>query len=309
MDRSDINSITILSRLNFYQKILKKYQTGKRRAFRLPLMIFYDNREHILSKKINVNILLKPHLHSQSVASFLNVRTTPSMNGIIKWLNNKETLQPIEKQIMHNLRKRSIVKFLKSSVFRAGNIKIELNRILMQLPLATCTFSVNHRNSVRNIVSQISGLERNYGSVNISRSLALSNKKNVYRYRLTLEHSSPAVNRSFFKEIDQRVVNNPLTRKYHYYSSENNVSSFIQQGYPYATGNENLHFRDTLHIEKEIKQIKKIVTEAKELALEKPPPSLGEADIKRYIDINRISDQVYRNIERTIRMERDRRGM
>lgn len=308
MDRSDINSITTLSRSNFYQKILKKYQTGKKRTFRLPLMIFYD-REHILSKKINVNILFQPHLHSQSVVSILNERNIPSMNEIIQWLNNKETLQPIEKQIMRNLNKYSTVKFLKSSVFRAGNVKIELSRILMQLPLATGTSSLYHGNNVRNIGSQISRLERNYESVNLPRILTISNKKNVYKYQLILEHSSPAVNRLFFKEIDKRVVNNPLTKKYHYYGSENSVSSFLQQGYPYATGNEELHFRDTLHIENEIKQIKKIVTEAKESALEKPPPSLGEADIKRYIDINRISDQVYRNIERTIRMERDRRGM
>lgn len=332
MDRSDIKSITTLSGSNFYQKIIKKYQTGKRKTLRFPMMIFYDNRGYFLSKKISMNILLKLYLNNQNIVPFLNVKNIPSLRGRVSWLNTEKTLPSIGKQNnTQSVNRISIVEFLKSLVFRAENITIEPNKVLR--PLFLAAYTVSYQQKAHKISSDSAMMDKqllNYGNnmrvldsqKNTSRNSTLIDKENTHKYQSTLEHKSPAilsrdnllfnstilnVNRLFFKEINRGTITNPLVRNY--YSSEHGASSFVRRRYPDITGSEDLHFRDTLHIEKEIEQIKKIVTETKESALEKPAPSLGEAEIKRYLDINRISDQVYQNIERTIRMERDRRGM
>jgi hypothetical protein len=74
---------------------------------------------------------------------------------------------------------------------------------------------------------------------------------------------------------------------------------------------EDFYFHKRQNIEQEVEEIKKIIVETKEAVVEKSPsvnfPS--EMDIKRHLDINRISDQVYQNIERRIRMEKERRGL
>jgi hypothetical protein len=74
---------------------------------------------------------------------------------------------------------------------------------------------------------------------------------------------------------------------------------------------ENFYFHRRQNIEQEVEEIKKIVVETKEaVAVNSTSTNYpGEMDIKRHLDINRISDQVYQNIERRVRMERERRGL
>ncbi|HWP92879.1 MAG TPA: hypothetical protein VNN20_11870 [Thermodesulfobacteriota bacterium] len=74
---------------------------------------------------------------------------------------------------------------------------------------------------------------------------------------------------------------------------------------------ENFYFHMRQNIEQEVEEIKKIVVETKEAVAvnSKSTNYPGEMDIKRHLDINRISDQVYQNIERRVRMERERRGL
>ena len=74
---------------------------------------------------------------------------------------------------------------------------------------------------------------------------------------------------------------------------------------------EDFYFHKRQNIEQEVEEIKRIVVETKEaLAVKSTSTNYpGEMDIKRHLDINRISDQVYQNIERRVRMERERRGL
>ena len=343
MDRPNVTSVTTLSGSSFYQKIMKKYQAGKWKNLRFPIMIFYDNRGHFHARKISKNILLKPHLNNQNIVSFLNMKIILSMKGISPWLNTGQILRSEGKQKKtQSVNRTSADKFLKSLVSRAENKAIETNKILRPLFLATHNAfyqqkihiissdskmmnnqQLNYENNIRIVDSQISRMERNYRSIITARNSTPSYKEKMQKYQSSLGHKLPSiflrdnslfnstilkVNKLFFKEIDRGSTNNPLIKKY-YYDPENGSSSFVQRRYPYTKDTGDLHFLNTLHIEKEVEQIKKIVAETRELALEKPAPSIGEADIKRYFDINRISDQVYKNIERTIRMERERRGM
>jgi hypothetical protein len=74
---------------------------------------------------------------------------------------------------------------------------------------------------------------------------------------------------------------------------------------------ENFYFHSQRMIEKELNEIKKNIVETKEAVKEKfiADRSSMDMDIKQYLDINRLSDQVYRNIEQRIRIERERRGL
>ncbi len=75
---------------------------------------------------------------------------------------------------------------------------------------------------------------------------------------------------------------------------------------------EDFYFYSRRKIQEEVEQIKKVVTETRAAVEEKlqPAGASGNMDVKREIvDISRLSEQVYQNIERKIRMERERRGL
>lgn len=74
---------------------------------------------------------------------------------------------------------------------------------------------------------------------------------------------------------------------------------------------QNFYFRNQRKIEQEVEEIKKIVVETKAsvTATNHFSPKDWDRAIKQQLDINRISDHVYQNIERRIRIERERRGL
>jgi hypothetical protein len=82
----------------------------------------------------------------------------------------------------------------------------------------------------------------------------------------------------------------------------------------YKTESGNLYFHNQRNREHKFEELKKTVVETKEAAGETSSPHRFLKDdmdkaIKQHFDINRISDQVYQNIERRIRIERERRGL
>ncbi|NTU41451.1 MAG: hypothetical protein HGA78_00045 [Nitrospirales bacterium] len=76
---------------------------------------------------------------------------------------------------------------------------------------------------------------------------------------------------------------------------------------------QELYFSSRRNIGREVDEIKKIIVETKETLRESTMPGNStEAHmvkaIKQHLDIERISHQVYQNLERRIRTERERRG-
>jgi hypothetical protein len=104
-------------------------------------------------------------------------------------------------------------------------------------------------------------------------------------------------------------LNKPFTRNIE--SNPSNSMTVLKRTIFNNKVKEDFYFHKRQNIEQEVEEIKKIIVETKEAVVEKSPsvnfPS--EMDIKRHLDINRISDQVYQNIERRIRMEKERRGL
>ena len=72
-----------------------------------------------------------------------------------------------------------------------------------------------------------------------------------------------------------------------------------------------LVFTRQRNMESEIEELKKIVVQVGEQKPETLPASSSviQTEIRKQIDLERISDQVYRTIERRIRQERERRGV
>jgi hypothetical protein len=87
--------------------------------------------------------------------------------------------------------------------------------------------------------------------------------------------------------------------------------SFLIEKNAYKTTGEGLYFHNQRQIEQEVEEIRNVVIETKEAVRETNYHSPNELDrvIKQHLDINRISDQVYQNIERRIKIERERRGL
>ncbi len=79
----------------------------------------------------------------------------------------------------------------------------------------------------------------------------------------------------------------------------------------YKTTIDNVYFHSQRKMEHEVEEIKKVIFETKEAMRQKNHYSSRDISvaIKQHLDINRISDQVYQNIERRIRLERERRGL
>lgn len=72
-----------------------------------------------------------------------------------------------------------------------------------------------------------------------------------------------------------------------------------------------LVFTRQRNMESEIEELKKVVARVGEQTSEALPASSAviQAEIRKQVDLERISDQVYRTIERRIRQERERRGV
>lgn len=235
----------------------------------------------------------------------------------------------------------SVVPFLKSLIFRAESVTTDSNKtfrpsiLSLNAPLyqqaadpiypgrpPVSSQILNYENNIEILNSQIFKEKINYRSLNLARHSTFTNEKNILKNQSAFENKLPAIllkdnllsnnanpvlNRDFFKGSNLATVNEPLMKNYHD-NLGHGTSSPVQNIHAYKTDRERLLFHEQGRLEQEIEQIKKIMIETKESVLKKTAAAPGEADIKRHLDINRISDQVYQNIERTIRMERERRG-
>lgn len=453
MYRSFIKPINTLSDSNFYQKIINKYQTGKIKALRFPIIIFYKRKGSPSHKKIDMSILLQTHFFDEKILLPLIVKTIP-VKRILSWLDTeKNTLQSVLKP--KNIQNISNVKNLLTSnaafnqqtahithsnnimmnsqiLYHKNKIKILISqafRTRINCPKYKSPITIEHSTSVneeatRKYQSKLSTIlshdnlffnstileinkllfkepnkvtaydpfmKKYYDNIKYS-SPSLAHK--IYAYRTTnsgnqsilplillqdilfFNNRAFGMNKPFYKCLNQVTVNEPLIKnsygsfghassssfnrtdayKTQYYINKSKLSaipphdnllfnsvalgiskflfkypkrvvvnelpiknshdsfkhissSSAQSTYAYKTESEIMRFQDSGYLEQEIEQIKKVVLQTNESISEKAKPSLGEAEIKRYLDINRISDQVYQNLERTIRMERERRGI
>ncbi len=130
-------------------------------------------------------------------------------------------------------------------------------------------------------------------------------KESIREYHYLLQHKSPAILSQAGTLSNHASDNKPYLK--------NNVHKFTfsapadQKRNSFNVENQNFIFNKQGKIEQEVEEIKKIVVETKKVALEKPVPPRNTGEGK--LDINRIANEVYQNIERRIRIEKERRGI
>jgi len=83
-----------------------------------------------------------------------------------------------------------------------------------------------------------------------------------------------------------------------------------EQRYILQKNNGDFHFSRRRAIGKEVEEMKKMIVEIKKAMPERSSsPQFPVEAMKKYVDVNLLSDQVYQHIERRIRIERERRGL
>lgn len=114
---------------------------------------------------------------------------------------------------------------------------------------------------------------------------------------------------------DHNVENKPVPENYTNksgfeamnYTNLSSINADISPFNSYDRGGKVFSFDSREKIEREINEIKKMIIETKESIKRKQEPSHGQRGID--IDVNGISEQVYKDIEKNIMIERERRGL
>ncbi len=323
--------VITLSDSHFYRKIINKYQNVKSNRFRFPMMIFYRNAGSIL-KKINMSISLQLyfHTHNPNVSFYLAVKSVQDMRRLFSWFR-------VEKFIPQFIGKSSLLGGLQIAnmvfswirretvgrLLHAG--RIPLKSIPMVFLMQSIFPQIRKRTLAPNkiLVSSFSGPKAGYypqPAYNVFSSREAVNRQLLsYRNYSVFEYKSPTI----LPQINSPLGKNEtfqdrmtLSKPFMHYNFVSGVASNANAKggkTAFKTDIEDFYFYKQRRIEEEVEEIKRIVVETKGAVEEKPVSNDFQRDIdlriKRQLDVNRISDQVYQNIERRIRMERERRGL
>ncbi|MCE8425235.1 MAG: hypothetical protein J5U17_05600 [Candidatus Methanoperedens sp.] len=151
---------------------------------------------------------------------------------------------------------------------------LSLNKILQNTAL-----------NPRNIT--LSGGALNNQNLIYSKQYISSKKENIERYSGLIDQSSHLL-----------VYRNLFLNKILQNSQNKNVQN-----------NDNFYFQNNKQLDQKIEQIKKISQEAKEIVAQKVlSGSSGKSEMQPEIDINRLSNKVYKMIEYNMKIEKERRG-
>ncbi|MFZ3167947.1 MAG: hypothetical protein WA130_10065 [Candidatus Methanoperedens sp.] len=144
------------------------------------------------------------------------------------------------------------------------------------------------------------------------RSTAILLKYNIFLNSSALLHSGKDPSNGSFNITYQNsaVFIKPIIRQDNFKYGSSAASFIPVQRKDVLTDNDNFYFQNHRKVEQAIEQIKKIVEENRKGLVQRSMPSqpLQDADPRRQIDINQISDQVYRMIDLRLKIEKERRG-
>lgn len=320
----------LLSDSSFSRKILSKYQRG-RSHFKIPAMIFRKNMEYFLSQRVNLDFLIQFHIHTSNIVSSLITRNVRSMREIFWGLKTEKHLPKLTMKLnllknIHSMILRTEAIRLPSEVIQRLLISVEEANLYTPVNLYRLNYSHHiQREKTREYSSEFgqkspailphTNLLLNDGiplnpAIHLRRIYSVSSstkRKDILKKEIFY------INKQLFKNTSQNWLSfsKPLVKNYHFnFVSGFNSSINTQQGNTFKASSEDFHFNNQQKMENEIQEIKKIVVETKTMTeASKSTHHTGSKDIKQHLDINRISDQVYKNIEQTIRIERERRGL
>lgn len=300
----------------FHRRIFDKYQKGKSNSFGFPLMIFHRNAGSVL-KKINISVSLQLYIrvHNQSIMSSLVVKKLQNVERLFSWFGAEKFISQIMvkppllksfrdvKNLFPWIRHENVSRLLPIGGILATDIQSISSQIMNR------TFPLSY-DKYGQILSRIRGIRvRSVSGGDMNYPAALQG------------HKSPAT----LSQVNLPIVGNealrswaalskPSMKRLSYKTGLNTVNSTaVRKRTVFQPLDDDFYFHKHRKIEEEVEKIKKIVVETKEVVMGKSASNdfskEMELTVKRHLDVNRISDQVYQNIERRIRMERERRGL
>jgi hypothetical protein len=153
------------------------------------------------------------------------------------------------------------------------------------------------------IVQQMDTIQKNMPEMILShsKSFPTSIKHNQEMdYQRTLSCIMPSIIKPVLNDDTQGQTSVNLE---HLIKSDTSTEESIE--------NHDLHFKTNRKIEEEIENVKRIAYEAKQTVIEsvKKIQISHEEEMNRKININQLSDQVYRLLDRKITIEKERRGI
>ena len=134
--------------------------------------------------------------------------------------------------------------------------------------------------------------------------------KFAHKIKYNFSQRKNPIGKNSFNEINQNSITfiQPVINKDNKNKSTRS-SGFISFKRRDIENNDNFTFQDNRQIDRKIEQIKKLSEEAKEIVSRKFLEGLsGRPEIQPEIDINRLSNKVYKMIEYNLKIERERRG-
>jgi hypothetical protein len=311
------NSVITLSDLYFYRKIITRYQNSRRSYFRFPVMIFCKNMGRVLSQKVTINAILRPNFHNLNMTYSLIERRVQEIKLMFSWFRtekinqsslpiilrtfqnlfnfeNKEPLSIISKNFKYRnpMQIKSSVISFQANLLQNKNVMFFINKAGMY-PQMNDQFQ--NKGLMQITVPQVQIITKNFkhGNPMHSKSYMISFQTNLLQNKNVM------------------VINKQSGMTYHVNSGFNSSDSKdVKRESVLNVKSGDFCFHNQRNIEQEVDEIKKIVIQTKEAMIESSPNMVSPVDmnIKRHFDINRISDEVYQNIERRIRIEKERRG-
>ncbi len=141
---------------------------------------------------------------------------------------------------------------------------------------------------------------------NVQRSNLVYNFPAVLQYMDTIQKNMPEMILSHSKSFPTSIKHN---QEMDYQRTLSCIKPSIIKS-DTTTENHDLHFKTNRKIEEEIENVKRIAYEAKQTMIEsvKNIQTSHEEEMNRKININQLSDQVYRLLDRKITIEKERRG-
>lgn len=325
---------------SFYRKIINKYRKGRSNSFIFPILIFKKNSENALKKKIGLDFLFTLHIHNKKSTPESKINVVPFQYAD----ELQKTLKTISSSILWKFQKTpgkdiSQKYYLKRSVNIIENssdsVKEKEIRMVEHTASVLKQIFIPFKNvfSYQNTVNNVS-----YGNTKTPQIFANSYYNNFYPQMRWIKNHSGFTNKNIqvpsqvnkplwgdkslpnknmmivhgFQSnniLPNREITDPHLMKFNNNVPVSEPSGSAKEKYSFNINSENLHYQDNGQIKQEIEEIKRIIMETKESVKSVTLGSAGYENVKPKLDINRISDQVYQNIERHIRMERERRGM
>lgn len=308
-----MNSLFNQSRSFFYRKIINKYRKGRRNSFIFPILIFKKNSENAIHKIIDLDFMF-----GFRISTFpLIVKKIQSMKKMLLLLNNEKSIPESNAGKFENTLHQNITQ-------RHFLTQMKVNKISMSSDIETRKMKrvVSYQNVINNVsYENIKGhqtpTDRNYFTpqpkINSSTFTTKNRKehfpvnKQIWRNPLSTNGVLKVQgfqNKKIFRQ--QGIIGLPLMK---FPMNVPGSESSDGKKYSFHINDEKLHYQDKGEIKKDIEEIKKIMIGTKESIQSMGLRASGQENAKPNLDINRISDLVYQNIERSIRMERERRGM